>query len=87
MEAAHSRSDKKVSNIEDFVCKATAHAVSSAKHRSASIREALSKRELWDYRLNGGHLPVMLDKHQVCKVCSIMKTVAKLAKIWWSCPP
>ena len=65
----------KVSNVEDFICKAKAHAVNSAKQRSATVKKAVSKKELWQNRLEKGHLPVKLEKHQVCKVCSVMKSV------------
>ena len=41
----------KVCNVEEFICKATSHAVNSAKQRSATLKKTVSKNELLQKRL------------------------------------
>ena len=75
VEAAHARQTKKLVMLKILFVRQQLMQSVLPSTGQYSIREALSKRELWDNRLDGGHLPVKLDKDQVCKVCSIMKIV------------
>ena len=43
--------DMKVQNLDDFICKASANAVASTKSRLAVARQAYSKEQWWDDRL------------------------------------
>ena len=45
------------------------------RKRADVIRSCISEEQLWEQRLGAGHLPVKLQKHRLCKVCSVFKAV------------